>query len=276
MKKKRFLPFGYRMVNGKIEIVPEETELVQKIYTKYIAGVSLNELAKMAELTGLKFSENTSGWNKNKIARMLDDQRYWHGENFPSIISTDMANTVSYMRKSRATASCDIRFISEKVICHSCGGKLSRNRINTKYVYWDCPICKKDFGSIPDYKLLEMATERFLMICSEPQMVEPKSKFDNSLSMQTARLRNEINQMLDQREVDQDRLLSLILECAAEKYKTCGIKKSDHRTIKIKALFQEHRNDERLDRELFEQTVKQVILQPDGSIQFQLLNGKTI
>ena len=54
------------------------------------------------------------------------------------------------------------------------------------------------------------------------------------------------------------------------------IKESDHLTIKIKALFQEHSNDEELNRELFEQTVKQVILQPDGSIKFQLLNGKIV
>ena len=58
--------------------------------------------------------------------------------------------------------------------------------------------------------------------------------------------------------------------------KTCSIKESDHLTIKIKALFQEHSNDEELNRELFEQTVKQVILQPDGSIKFQLLNGKIV
>lgn len=89
-------------------------------------------------------------------------------------------------------------------------------------------------------------------------------------------MKNEINQMLDQREVDTNKVLSLILECAAEKYKTCSIKESDHLTIKIKTLFQEHSNDEKLNRELFEQTVKQVILQPGGSVQFWLLNRKII
>ena len=107
-------------------------------------------------------------------------------------------------------------------------------------------------------------------------MAELDQQPTNSLSIQAARLTNEINQLLDQREVDTDRLLSLILECAAEKYKTCCIKESDHLTIKIKALFQEHSNDEELNRELFEQTVKQVILQQDGSIKFQLLNGKIL
>ena len=87
---------------------------------------------------------------------------------------------------------------------------------------------------------------------------------------------NEINQMMNQREVDPNKLLSLILECAAEKYKICNIKKSDHITIKLKTLFQEHNNDEKLDRDLFEQTVKQVILQRDGSVQLRLLNEKIV
>ena len=106
--------------------------------------------------------------------------------------------------------------------------------------------------------------------------MEPEQSSSNSLSIQAARLTNEINQMLEQREVDTNKVLSLILECAAEKYKVCNIRKSDHLTIKLKTLFQEHDNDEKLNRELFEQTVKQVIPQPDGTVKFQLLNGKIL
>ena len=78
--------------------------------------------------------------------------------------------------------------------------------------------------------------------------------------------------LLDAVEVDPNELLPLILECAAEKYKTCSIKEADHLTITLKALFQAHSNDTTLDRELFERAVKQVILQPDASVQLRLLN----
>lgn len=127
-----------------------------------------------------------------------------------------------------------------------------------------------------DNELLQTVTEKLLAVCREPQMAEPDQISGDSMSMQAARLNNEINQMLDNREVDPNRLIPLILECAAEKYKTCRIKESDHLTIKIKALFQEHCDDEKLDWELFEQTVEKVILQPDGSVQFRLLNGKIV
>ena len=81
-----------------------------------------------------------------------------------------------------------------------------------------------------------------------------------------------INQAMNQREVNPNELLPLIFECAAEKYKTCSIKEADHLTITLKALFQAHSNDTTLDRELFERAVKQVILQPDASVQLRLLN----
>ena len=110
------------------------------------------------------------------------------------------------------------------------------------------------------------------MPCHDPEIAGRNPTTNNSLSIQAARLTNEINQAMNQREVDPNKLLPLILECAAEKYKTCSIKESDHLTIILKALFQAHSNDTVLNRKFFERAVKQVILQPDASVQLRLLN----
>ena len=53
---------------------------VKQLFNDYLIGDSLQRLAKVAEKTGLKFRENANGWNKNMIARILDDERYWNGE----------------------------------------------------------------------------------------------------------------------------------------------------------------------------------------------------
>lgn len=276
MKKKRYFPFGYRMAGGQIEIVPEESSLLQKLFDNYLKGASLIKLAETAQQTGIKFRENTERWNKNMIARMLDDERYWNDAGFPPIVSKEIGSAITALRKQKATSQCPIQFIKKKLVCCICGENINRNGKNAPRIRWDCPKCGWYFGPITDNELKQAVTEKLLAVCRNPQVVEPDQQPTNSLSIQAARLTNEINQLLDQREVDADRLLPLILECAAEKYKTCGIKESDHLTIRIKALFQEHSNDEGLDRELFEQTVKQVIPQPDGSIRFQLLNGKIV
>jgi hypothetical protein len=276
MKKKRYFPFGYRMAGGQIEIVPEESSLLQNLFDNYLKGASLIKLAETAQQTGIKFRENTERWNKNMIARMLDDERYWNDNGFPPIVSKEIGSAITALRKQKTTSQCPIQFIKKKLVCCICGENINRNGKNAPRIRWDCPKCGWYFGPITDNELKQAVTEKLLAVCRNPQVAEPDQQPTNSLSIQAVRLTNEINQLLDQREVDTDRLLPLILECAAEKYKTCSIKESDHLTIKIKALFQEHSNDEELNRELFEQTVKQVILQPDGSIKFQLLNGKIV
>ena len=90
MKKIRYFPFGYHMVNGKIVIRPEESALLQELFSGYLNGASLQQLADYAEGTGIRFRENAEHWNKNMIARMLDDERYWNAGYFPPIISKDM------------------------------------------------------------------------------------------------------------------------------------------------------------------------------------------
>lgn len=276
MKKKRYFPFGYRMAGGQIEIVPEESSLLQNLFDNYLKGASLIKLAETAQQTGIKFRENTERWNKNMIARMLDDERYWNDNGFPPIVSKEIGSAITALRKQKTTSQCPIQFIKKKLVCCICGENINRNGKNAPRIRWDCPKCGWYFGPITDNELKQAVTEKLLAVCRNLQVAEPDQQPTNSLSIQAVRLTNEINQLLDQHEVDTDRLLPLILECAAEKYKTCSIKESDHLTIKIKALFQEHSNDEELNRELFEQTVKQVILQPDGSIKFQLLNGKIV
>ena len=276
MKKIRYFPFGYRMAIGKIEIVPQERDLLQDLFDKYLKGASLKALANYAEQTGIRFRDNSEHWNKNMIARMLDDERYWNNAGFPPIVSKETGFAVTALRRQKATSQYSIQFIKKKLVCCVCRGNVNRNGKNAPRIRWDCPQCGRCFGPFTDAELLQAVKEKLLAVCRNPKLAEPDHSPPNSLSIQAARLADEINQLLDQREVHTDELIALILECAAEKYKACGIKGSDHLTHKMKTLFQDHGSDLELDRELFDQTVKQVILQADGSVQFLLLNGKIV
>ena len=69
MKKIRNCPFGYQMQNGVYIVVPEEKILIQNLFMGYLNGASLNQLSDIAKQTGLKFRENATSWNKNKIGR---------------------------------------------------------------------------------------------------------------------------------------------------------------------------------------------------------------
>lgn len=276
MKKIRYLPFGYQIAQGKVIENPSEKELVVELYQRYLQGCSIKQLTQYAGQHGVPYRENSTEWNKNMITRILEDERYWNGNTYPPIISKELADKVIQIKRSKAAPYSGVLFIQKKLVCPDCGNGITRNSRKKPKIFWDCKRCHKRFGPLSDYGLLQSVENKLLEVCRNPQIAEPEQFIGSSLSMQAARLTNEINQALGQREVDPQRLLPLILECAAEKYKTCHIKESDHITINIKALFQEHGNDEKLDRELFEQTIEQVILQPDGTVQLRLLNSKIL
>ena len=117
--------------------------------------------------------------------------------------------------------------------------------------------------------------KKFQSLYQNPESIETEQIPNNSLSMKVVRLTNEIDRSLNEREVDPERVLSLILECAAERYNCCQISKSDPETMKIRELL-EHSDQYKFDTELFSQIVEQVVPQPDGSVKFRLVNQKII
>lgn len=276
MKKIRYLPFGYDIVNGEIQIIPQEQQLLERIFCGYQQGYSLQKLSDLAERSGLKFRENARVWNKNMIARILDDERYWNGKEFPVILSMENAHQIAEMRKRKTTNQPVIRFLQKKVTCCHCGETLKRNSKNHPRIYWDCPGCGMRFGALSDEELLSALAWKLDWISKNPDRVEHKMIDTTCLSIQTVRLTNEINHMLGQRQVDQEYVISLIMTCAQEKYRECSLGKFDHITIKLKEIFQNHCERNLPTAELFEQTTETVILQTDNSIQLRLKNQKII
>ena len=275
MKKKRYLPFGYRMEKGKVTIIPEESELVQKIFSEYLEGKSLQQLADMVQKTGLSYRENSNGWNKGMIARILDDDRYWNQNRFPSIIAEETARKVIQQKQEKSTPKSQLNFLKGKVICSGCGAALHRDSRSLPKVFWNCKDCGASFGPFTDAGFYQIILEKFQSLCQNPESAEPERIPDNSRSIEVIRLTNEIDRSLNERQIDPNRVLSLILGCAAEKYNSCQTSGSDPETIKIKEMLGKLDGD-KFDPELFSQIVDQIIPQPDSSVKFRLSNQKII
>ena len=72
---KRKQPFGYKMKLGEIVPQPQEAEAVRSIYLQYLAGASFKQLAEQLQTEDVPYDEDKS-WNKNMVARILEDDRY--------------------------------------------------------------------------------------------------------------------------------------------------------------------------------------------------------
>ena len=71
----RKLPFGYKMVVGEIVVHPQEAQAVQGIYARYLAGASFNDITDHLKEKGPPYDADKP-WNKNMVARILEDNRY--------------------------------------------------------------------------------------------------------------------------------------------------------------------------------------------------------
>ena len=95
---KRKQPFGYKVKLGEIVPQPQEAETVRSIYLQYLAGVSFKQLAEQLQTEDVPYDEDKS-WNKNMVARILEDDRYIGEKEFPALIPTEQFHAAQERRK---------------------------------------------------------------------------------------------------------------------------------------------------------------------------------
>ena len=66
---------GYRLIDGKLTIIPEEAEIVKQIFTDYLSGMGKCRIAKgliAAQVT----PENGNKWSVTSISKILSNEKY--------------------------------------------------------------------------------------------------------------------------------------------------------------------------------------------------------
>lgn len=82
-------PFGYRMEMGEIVLHLQEAKVVEYIFLQYTTGATYNTL--VAELRNQPVPyDKGKAWNKNMVARILEDTRYTGQSGYPAIIRQEI------------------------------------------------------------------------------------------------------------------------------------------------------------------------------------------
>ena len=66
-----FAPFGYQLVGGKLELIPEQAPIIRYIYDAYLAGKTAEDIAATLNL----FSDDRP-WKPQRIDYILTNERY--------------------------------------------------------------------------------------------------------------------------------------------------------------------------------------------------------
>ncbi|MHB8065295.1 MAG: recombinase family protein, partial [Ruminiclostridium sp.] len=73
-KYKNFM--GYDCVDGEIVIVPDQAEVVRKMFGLYLQGLSLGQIKSYLESQGIKTVTGKENWDTKTIQKMLKNEKY--------------------------------------------------------------------------------------------------------------------------------------------------------------------------------------------------------
>jgi len=280
MKKNRYLPFGYHIQKGALCIHEAEAAVVRQVFEDYQAGMSYRSISEKLTAEAIPYMENRTDWNKHIVKRMLENARYCGRDDFPQIIPADTFGAVAALigQKSQGEPlSEELDSIRSKAICGACGAKYKRDGRSKNYEAWCCSAEGRITPKrITDQVLLESVTAILNTIIREPSLLELPLLHRENYSLDVARTENQINRELEKSEVDSDYIKLLIFGCAAAKYEACADTEPEYLTRQLLAIFEGQQPLEAFSIRLFEDTVKQVVIDVDGSLWLRMINGKLI
>ena len=138
MAKPRYLPYGYRIQNGLITPDTAQAEYVRQIYQLYLAGNSLQEIAKHLQANSIPYSDET-GWNKNTVHRIIKNPAYCGKDRYPPIVEYTLFQKAQVLCQRKAPTYTEaLKDIRGDIICPDCNSRLEWQ---TKGHRWRCRHC---------------------------------------------------------------------------------------------------------------------------------------
>ena len=285
MKKKRALPFGYTIKNGRRIIDSDEAETIQQIFTEYQNGATMSELAAMMTRLQIPYCEKRVEWNKNIIARILANPRYAGADGFDPIIDLDIFKEVNISKLDRTKKAIvednsTIGIIRARILCDECGSRMVRSyeKRNRIPVYWrcDCPDCRSRV-TLADEILESRIVDRMNLIIENPHFLEDAENYtvDTQDVERRSKLTAELSRMCDTGHYSDEQFLSVILDNAKKQYELCP-ENQGHSMTAVSLAYSNAEPSKEFSSELFLQTVSNILLKSNGSIQLRLISGKTI
>lgn len=278
--KNRNIPFGYRFEDGKIVVNPDEQNTLQRICSEYLDGRSLLQIANGLESDKVEFAPGIITWNKARIMRIVDDDRYLGNATYPQVIDEATLERLRSRKASRNTQTSTDRqsgiyLLKVPIICPSCGNSMhrlqdTRCKCTQKWVCNQCHIqIKKE-----DTELMEDITTLLNALIQRPEIIRTAQPSQAEPSIEQRRLDNEIARTLEGYDFDKDALREKLYQRASLGYLQIG----DEAYVehKLKNTLEQHDTLDSFDSELTNKTVKLIKLAENGSVSIILINDQEI
>jgi hypothetical protein len=199
-----------------------EAEAIRHIYRNYAEGMSYKAIAESLTAEGIRYMPDKPAWNKNMVARILQNENYLGTEKYPPVIEETLCRQAKLALKPYTpTESKDIKDIKPLLKCAACGKPIKRRLKRNGEERWYCEEDAKHIGiAVTDEVLLESIRIIWHRLMENISLADTGEKDgeDNTISLETIRMKNEIDQALKKEEINEGEIISKILELASLRY----------------------------------------------------------
>ena len=245
MGSNRTQPFGYRMEYGKVVIDPDESRWVVYIYEQYLLGESFRGLSDTLCGTGIHY-DGDKPWNKNMVARILQDRRYTGDGRYPPIIDICIFQLVDQKRHKKVAGSTVTN--AQKILKKKSGGRITPHL---------------------EHEVLYLLNG----LAGKPERIEIPNVPTRGNSIVEA-LQTELEELLGMLPVDETQARQKLMETTVAMYE--AIDPREYETHRLQRIFGSEQARTELDGSLLEQTVTEVTMDSLGKVRIRLKNDQII
>lgn len=278
---RRTIPYGYEMESGKLVIRKSSADIVKEIFDRYLSGESMRNVAKLFNKLHIEYSPGVVGWNTARIKRILEDKRYVGDEDYPQIISHETLQKADFIRdyknkQKNVNKKETIYNLNAETICPRCGNVMKRRceprtKIRERWICQNAD-CRKTIA-ITDDSLLAKIADILNQLTDNPNQIH---QFDSAeaINLEAYRIDNEIQRMLDSRQIAKEEIRKKLLASASIHYADLDTKQ--YEAQRLKNIIENQKSTTEFPIELFNQAVDTISFDENGEVIIILITGQTI
>lgn len=273
----RMLSFGYGIQDGAIAVIDCEARTVERIFNEYIDGSRLEDISRRLTAEGVEFYLGNCLWNKNRIARIIDNEKYIGADGYPQIINDDDFIYAKQLKESKGAKKIHfdetIEYLrSNKITCAQCGcafRRVSKWRSREK---WLCRHgCKNDIY-VSDDVIFFGINVIIRRIIAQPDCILPETDQKKN-NLEIKRYTNEVNRFFGNKNPSFGAGKSLIFRLAELKFEVGNEKTPDVYTDMLIADCRRVLEEGKADKPFLEKYCQEIRVETDGAITIKFING---
>lgn len=271
MKKTRYIPYGYTMRDGRTIVDHGEAAIIREIFTTYIDGASLKEIAESLTERRIPYTEKSDVWDKARVARIIDNAKYLGADEYDPIIDEETFEVASSTKAARnrvqiRAESEGIKLLRNRVKCAECGSMMVRRVCSKTKIResWCCSGCGCRIR-ISDGDLVQKVTLLMNRIIDNADLMIPREKKRQKDSPVVAALQMEIDRELEREHASEEFVIEKVSQIASQMYRESQAKQAVIVQIARKRALMMH-PQETFREDYFTDLVEFITIDTEGNV----------